>query len=160
MLIDGLASSMNKGVRRRARVNLNAGVDEELWSSPHRSTAGGRAPRTEAREKIFRKEKLLGLEKKDTLGDIFKFGVTLLKENRLEDAAALFTTLTFLKPEGFGSYFNLGVIYARRKDYAKSMDMFQRALQANPGNELTMQYIEKIRKLQYGDETTGERSPA
>jgi len=115
-----------------------------------------------AREKNFEeKEKILAdLENKDTLGDIFKFGVTLLKENRLDDAAALFTTLTFLKPEGFGSYFNLGVIYARRRDYAKSMDMFERALQANPGNELTKQYIEKIRKLQYGDETTGERSPA
>ncbi len=163
LLIDGLASSMKKASVGELDVNLNAGADEELMelATSFNSLVGG-LRELKAREKIFEeKEKILAdLENKDTLGDIFKFGVTLLKENRLEDAAALFTTLTFLKPEGFGSYFNLGVIYARRKDYAKSMDMFQRALQANPGNELTMQYIEKIRKLQYGDETTGNRSPA
>lgn len=163
LLIEGIASSMKKASAGELDVNLNASADEELaeLATSFNSLVGG-LRELKAREKIFEeKEKILAdLENKDTLGDIFKFGVTLLKENRLDDAAALFTTLTFLKPEGFGSYFNLGVIYARRRDYAKSMDMFERALQANPGNELTRQYIEKIRKLQYGDETPGKRSPA
>ncbi len=163
LLIEGLSTSIRKASAGELDVNLNAGADEELMelATSFNSLVGGMRERKE-REKIFEeKEKiLLELENRDTLGDIFKFGVTLLKENRLDDAAALFTTLTFLKPEGFGSYFNLGVIHARRRDYDKSMDMFERALQVNPGNELTIRYIEKIRKLRRGNETTGDRAPA
>ncbi len=163
LLIDGLSASIKKASAGELDVNLNAGADDELMelATSFNSLVGGMRELKE-REKTFEeKEKILSeLENRDTLGDIFKFGVTLLKENRLDDAAALFTTLTFLKPEGFGSYFNLGVIYARRREYGKSIDMFERALQANPGNGLTIQYLEKIRKLQYGDETTGDGSPA
>jgi tetratricopeptide (TPR) repeat protein len=96
-----------------------------------------------AREKIVQE-----LETKDTMGDIFKFGVSLLKEHRLDESIALFRTLTILKPEGFGGYFNLGVAYAKKGRYAESIEMFKRALQANPRHELTLQYIEKVKHLQ------------
>jgi len=163
LLIEGLASSMKKASAGEFDVNLNESADGELYElATSFNTLLGELKELKSREKIFEeKEKILAdLENKDTLGDIFKFGVTLLKENRLEDAAALFTTLTFLKPEGFGSYFNLGVIHARCRNYEKSMDMFERALRANPGSDLTKQYIEKIRKLKYGDEKNGDRPPA
>lgn len=163
LLIDGLSASIKKASAGELDVNLNAGADAELMelATSFNSLVGGMRELKEREKSFEEKEKILSeLENKDTLGDIFKFGVTLLKENRMDDAAALFTTLTFLKPEGFGSYFNLGVIHARRRDYEKSLDMFERALRTNPGNELTIQYIGKIRKLRYGDETTGDGATA
>ncbi|MCU0822107.1 MAG: hypothetical protein MUC95_06500 [Spirochaetes bacterium] len=92
------------------------------------------------------------LENKDSLNDLFKFGVNILKENRFDDSINIFKTLTMLKPDGFGSYFNLGVAYAKKREYGNSIAMFNRALESNPGHEHTINYIEKVRKLQNVDE--------
>lgn len=88
------------------------------------------------------------MEKKDSLNDLFKFGVNMLRENRFDDSIHIFKTLTMLKPDGFGSYFNLGVAFAKKKDYNTSLDMFKRALESSPENELTLSYIEKVKRLQ------------
>jgi tetratricopeptide (TPR) repeat protein len=84
-------------------------------------------------------------------GAIFKTGVSLLKENRLEEAIAIFTTLTIIKPNGFGSFFNLGVAHAKKREYGKAIRMFEEAQRINPQFEVTAAYIEKVKRLQNPD---------
>lgn len=88
------------------------------------------------------------LGKQNSLDEIFKFGVNLLKENRINEAISIFNTLILLKPEGFGSYFNLGVAYAKNQMYDISLDMFKNALKAKPDDSLTLSYISKVERLQ------------
>ena len=144
LLIRGLSRSIEKAARGELDVNMNPAVDDELTelALSFNSLIG----ELKARDKIVQE-----LENRDSLGDIFKFGVSLLRENRLEDAIALFRTLTFLKPDGFGSYFNLGVAYAKKGDYVLSVEMFEKALLSNPRHELTLRYIEKVKRLLTSD---------
>jgi tetratricopeptide (TPR) repeat protein len=86
--------------------------------------------------------------KKDFTGELFKLGVNLLKEQNTADAIAIFRTLTITKPNAFGSSFNLGVAYAKNKQYDLSIDMFSKALEINPGHEITLDYIVKVKRLQ------------
>lgn len=88
----------------------------------------------------------------ESMGDIFTTGVSMLKENRLEEAIAIFLTLTIVKPGGFGSYFNLGVAYAKKRDYDRAIAMFEEAARINPTFEVTTQYIEKVKKLRDPDD--------
>ncbi len=83
----------------------------------------------------------------EPLSSIFATAVKCLKENNLDDAISLFKTITILRPEGFGSYFNLGVAFAKKKDYRQSLDMFNKALEINPQHELTGKYIRKVEKM-------------
>ena len=84
-------------------------------------------------------------------GALFGTGVALLKENRLEEAIAIFTALTIVKPGGFGSYFNLGVARAKNREYARAIAALETAQGLNPSYELTARYIEKIKRLQNPD---------
>jgi methyl-accepting chemotaxis protein len=82
---------------------------------------------------------------------IFKTGVSLLKDNNLDGAIAIFKTLTMIKPKGFGSFFNLGVAHAKKREYGKAIEMFEEARRINPGFEVTAAYIEKVKRLQNPD---------
>lgn len=84
-------------------------------------------------------------------GAIFAAGVSLLKEDKLDDAIAIFTTMTIIKPNGFGSFFNLGVAHAKKREYGKAIEMFEEARRINPGFEVTAAYIEKVKRLQNPD---------
>ncbi len=79
--------------------------------------------------------------------ELFNIGVTMLKENKLDDSIAIFRTLTILKPESFGSYFNLGVAYAKKKDYKQSLTMLEKAAAENPAYDITQKYIVKVKKF-------------
>ncbi len=81
---------------------------------------------------------------KDPLDELFKSGVEVLKEGRLDDAVTLFRALGFLRPESFGSYFNLGVAYVKMRRYGDSLEMFNKALAVNPGHALAREYAEKV----------------
>ncbi len=86
-------------------------------------------------------------ENEGPLDDLFRAGVSFMKENRLDDAAAIFRTLTIIKPDGFASHFNLGVAYARLKLYSVSLVMLQKAAELNPSYEMTQSYIDKVTRL-------------
>jgi tetratricopeptide (TPR) repeat protein len=86
-------------------------------------------------------------QKKDIPSFLFKSGVDLLKESNYDDAAAVFRTLTIINENSFGSYFNLGVAYAKKQQYETSLVMFVKALDLNPGHELTIDYIAKVKRL-------------
>lgn len=88
----------------------------------------------------------------DGFGAIFTTGVSRLKENSLDEAIAIFLTLTIMKPNGFGSFFNLGVAYAKKREYGRAIVMFEEAARLNPSFEVTAQYIEKIKRLQNPDD--------
>lgn len=83
----------------------------------------------------------------DDTGVLFSSAVALMKNNELDDAIAIFRTLTIVKPMGFGSWFNLGVAHAKKRDYEKAIRMFEEARRLNPGYEVTSQYIEKLKRL-------------
>lgn len=94
------------------------------------------------------KEKILAEQNRsDELSEMFRRGVEMLKGDRLEEAAAVFTALTILKPDGFGGYFNLGVACAKLGRYDRALDMFDHALAINPNHTHTSLYIEKVRRL-------------
>jgi len=85
--------------------------------------------------------------------DLFNTGVSLLKENRNDEAIALFRTLIIMKMGGYGCYFNLGVAFARIRDFRVSLEMFEKAYEANPSFDVTLRYIEKIRNRIQEDES-------
>jgi tetratricopeptide (TPR) repeat protein len=83
----------------------------------------------------------------DELSEIFRKGVAILKENRLAEAETVFSALTLVKPDGFGAYFNLGVVYAKMRNLDRSLEMFEKARAINPGHPHTESYIGKVMKL-------------
>jgi tetratricopeptide (TPR) repeat protein len=86
----------------------------------------------------------------DELSESFRTGVELLKRGRLDDAEAIFRALTIVKPDGFGAYFNLGVVYAKKREFDRSIGMFERAIEINPNHPHAAQYIEKVMRLHSG----------
>lgn len=154
LLIKNLSSRMKKAAGGELDVGLNPGADMELnelalsFNSLLEEMKG-------LKEKEKRAKELEGLE---ILNDLFRTGVNLIKEARFEHAVPLFKTLTILKPDAFGSYFNLGVAYAKTGDYESSLAMFDRALLAKPGHALTINYIEKVKRLKSAHENTVERT--
>jgi tetratricopeptide (TPR) repeat protein len=85
--------------------------------------------------------------KKDMPGELFKMGVNLLKQEKFSDSIAIFKTLLIIKPNTFGSCFNLGVAYAKSRQYNLSLESFGKALDANPGHEVTLDYITRVKRL-------------
>lgn len=143
LLIRNLSRSLKRAARGELDINLNPESDVELSE-----LALSFNSLIDEIKELKEKEKIIqDLEKKDTLNDIFKYGVNLLKENTIDDAITIFRALILLKPESFGSYFNLGVAYAKKKQYDISEKMFWKAYQFNPENELILQYIDKVKRL-------------
>lgn len=87
-------------------------------------------------------------EERVNAGELFRRGVTDLKDGNLEDAIAMFRTLLVFNPSSFGSFFNLGVAYAKKREYDVSIQMFRKAAAVNPSHELTSSYIERVERLQ------------
>ena len=99
-------------------------------------------------EEIEEKDKQISeLASKDSLPEIFKFGVDLIKENRIDEAENVFSTLVLLKPGAFASTFNLGVVLAKKKKYSEALNIFYKAAEINPSHGMTVQYISKIEKM-------------
>ena len=94
------------------------------------------------------KERIIAEQNRsDEISEIFRRGVDMLKAAQYEEAAAVFTALTILKPDGFGGYFNLGVASAKLGRFDKALEMFDRALRINPNHTHTALYIDKVRRL-------------
>jgi tetratricopeptide (TPR) repeat protein len=98
-------------------------------------------------------------QKKDIPADLFKSGVALLKEGNYDEAVAIFKTLTIINPGSFGSYFNLGVAFAKKQQYEISLEMFENALNSNSGHELTLDYIAKVKRIIESRKANGNRPP-
>lgn len=97
-------------------------------------------------------------EPQDQAGKIFRLGVERMKANNIEDSIAIFRTITLLKPDSFGSFFNLGVAFAKKKNYPLAMKMFTRVLEINPSHEMSKTYLEKVRKLMENGERPATES--
>lgn len=95
------------------------------------------------------KEKKAGQETaKEILSDIFKEGVAYFKEGKFPEAISLYLIITKLNPGSFASLFNLGIAYAKIKDYENSIITLEKARSLNPNHDQVSQYIEKIKRIQ------------
>lgn len=96
-------------------------------------------------EAVQGKEEETGIE--EMTDALFKEGVAWLKEENLERAIACFLFIAEHRVASFGSYFNLGVAYAKQKNYNESLTMFRRAQEVNPHHEMTQKYIARVMEL-------------
>ena len=140
LLLKKLSGYLNRASRGELELNMSAPEDNEL----HELADSFNGLMEEMRGLKEREKTLAG---QDHLDDVFKTGVSRLKEGLLEDAAALFGALRVLRPESFGSLFNLGVTYAKMRDYDGALKMFQRSLEINPDHEQAREYMEKAIQL-------------
>ncbi len=138
LFINSLAHVVKKAVSGESKFKLNAEIDNDFKDLAYSFN-------NLISEMKQKDKKISELSEKDYLDDIFKRGVQMLKDDQLHEAESIFYTLSYLKPEGFGSYFNLGVINAKRKNYSLSLEMFMKAKAANPEHELTNMYILKVK---------------
>ncbi|MEJ5360966.1 MAG: tetratricopeptide repeat protein [Spirochaetota bacterium] len=99
-------------------------------------------------EKIKHSDQMLHTIKEETLTDIFKKGVGLLKDGKLDEALACFTVTILYKPQSFASYFNAGVCLAKKGQFNDALQYFEKARELNPDNELVLRYIGKIKAIQ------------
>jgi tetratricopeptide (TPR) repeat protein len=143
---NGLIEEMRVLKERERAVSEKAAADK---------IAGDKAVEERAPEEKSREENAAGEEtaeetaavEKDPVDDMFRMGVQKLKDGNLEDAVHVFRALQMIRPESFGSYFNLGVAYAKMRSYDASLEMFDRALELNPAHELARGYVEKVKQL-------------
>jgi len=139
LLITNLSRYMKKAVNGDLDVSLNPTADGELAEL----ALSFNILIEELKDKADK-----SVPEAEGIGSIFNAGVSMLKENRLDEAVAVFKTLTLIKPQWFGSCFNLGVAYAKKREYREAAAMFEEALTLNPSHELTRSYIDKVRRLQ------------
>ncbi len=150
LLLNALAHFMKRASRGDLSVSISAVEGDELEEL---ATSFNNL----VEELRVMKEREKSISPRDTLDDVFKAGVEKLKAGMLEDAMHIFSALTILRPESFGSYFNLGVAYAKMRRYTESIEMFDRALAANPHHAIAHSYRQKVHELQlrYGEERSG-----
>jgi methyl-accepting chemotaxis protein len=148
LLIRNLSGYMKKAADGDLGVSLNATEDVELsqLAQSFNTLIDELKDRTEKAGQDAEPP-----QDNEEAGAIFKTGVSFLKNNQLDEAIAIFTTLTIIKPNGFGSFFNLGVAHAKKREYGKAIRMFEEALRINPKFEVTAAYIEKVKRLQNPD---------
>lgn len=142
LLITNLSHFMSEAAQGNLQVSLNPAVDAEL-----QQLALSFNSLIEEMKDIKDTQEKTASEAIHA-GDLFKTGVSFLKENRYEEASSIFRTLLISGRYLFGSYFNLGVACAKLRRYDVSMEMFRKAREINPAHELTAQYIEKVKRLQ------------
>ncbi len=136
LLINNLSSYMSKAARGDLEVNLNSDSDVELSEL----ALSFNSLIDELKDKSHRLA-----QEPPQLKEIFAIGVTMLKDNRLDEAVGVFNALLSVNPDKFGTCFNLGVAYAKKGENMKSLDMFQKAYEINPTFEKTTAYIDKIK---------------
>ena len=148
LFLKNLSKYMNKASSGDMDVNLNPIIDDDFSElALSFNSLLDKLKESKEKDKIIHE-----LENNDPLSDFFKNGVNLLKENRIDDAISFFHSLSILKPDGFANYFNLGVAFAKKKDYENSLKMFNKALLIYPDHELTQNYITKVQRLQKPNE--------
>ncbi len=131
VLIKNLSGNIKKAAEESVELNLETAKDDDIKDLANSFNS------------IISELK----EKKESSGELFKLGVDLLKEGNADSAINVFKTLTIIKPDSFAGYFNLGVAYAKKKQFTDSVSMFEKSLTINPGHPLTKEYIEKVNRL-------------
>ena len=139
LLISNLSSYMQKAANGDLGISLNPTSDGEL-------TRLAQSFNTLIEELKDKTDK--HISETEGISNLFITGVSFLKKDRLDEAIAIFKTLTIIKPQGFGSFFNLGVAYAKKREYDNAIAVFEQSLRINPSHELTKIYIDKVRGFQ------------
>lgn len=146
-LMSNLSRYMKMAAEGNLDVNINNVDDEEL-----NQLALSFNTLVEEMRDLKEKEQVSMNQEEENSGEditdsLFKRGVDYLKENRLEAAITCFLFIADHREASFGSYFNLGVAYAKQKAYGESLIMFEKASKINPLHETTRKYIERVNRL-------------
>lgn len=72
------------------------------------------------------------------------YGISLINQNKLDDAADIFRQLTLLYPDAPEPYNNLAVIYARQGNHEKAVELLQQALETNPSYAQVQKNLQAI----------------
>jgi hypothetical protein len=139
-LIQELSHSIQSIATGTLDIALNDSIDDELKTIATSFNS--------LVEKMKHSDQMLHTIKEETLTDIFKKGVGLLKEGKLDEALACFTVTILYKPQSFASYFNAGVCLVKKGQFNDALQYFEKASELNPDNELVMRYIVKIKAIQ------------
>jgi len=139
-LIQELSHNIQSIATGSLDVTLNDSIDSEL--KPIATSFNSLV------EKIKHTDQMLHTVKEETLSDIFKKGVALLKDGKLDEALACFIVTILYKPHSFASYFNAGVCLAKKGQLNDALQYFEKARELNPDNELVLRYIGKIKAVQ------------
>lgn len=139
-LIQELSHSIESIATGSLDIALNDSIDDELKTIATSFNS--------LVEKIKHSDQMLLTIKEETLTDIFKRGVALLKDGKLDEALACFIVTLLYKPHSFASYFNAGVCLAKKGQLNDALQYFDKAREINPDNELILRYIGKIKAIQ------------
>ncbi len=135
-------------LKERTKAAQNTGHAEHDAKREEEFSLRLKSLQSELSQALSDKERMLSeLEKTDELSESFRKGVEILKEGRTDEAQIIFSALTILKPDGFGAYFNLGVVYAKKRDFDRAISMFERAIRINPEHTIAAQYLDKVMRL-------------
>jgi len=77
----------------------------------------------------------------------FKNAVSHLKNKEVTRSKHIFESILSIKPDSFGSLFNLGTIYAKEQHLEVALSYFEKASALNPHHELTKNYINKVKNM-------------
>jgi len=98
---------------------LVVGAAAGIWAQSSTSAAPARAP-------------VAASEGTVDLGQVFQAGQDALNHGRLEEAERDFKQVLAVEPGVGGAYANLGVVYMRRKQWAKALESLRKAEQLMP----------------------------
>ena len=75
-------------------------------------------------------EKDLKLQKQYNIDDNLAKGIEFFNKNDLDEAAGCFQKVLDIKPDNSDSLYNLGIIYIRKKDYGKAVEILKKCIKA------------------------------
>lgn len=163
-LMRRLASTIQNAADGNLDVKITAGGDKEIdaiAASFNTLIDELKAVKTEPQKEQSVKPEQPSVEKSEekptqrdayqgTFKTIFKYGVSLLKENKPVQALGIFGYIISIDGNSFGAYFNSGVALAKIGKYQDAITMLKTAQSINPAYETTASYIHRLQKLIVG----------
>ncbi|MFD2565773.1 tetratricopeptide repeat protein [Pseudotenacibaculum haliotis] len=115
---------------------------------------GEKTPNEYFRNKEYEKalQGYLAIQKRDSLDRTIRewsmnqLGYHYMRENKMEDAKAIFKINIALYPKSSNTYDSMGDAYRKEKDTVKAIEYYKKALAINPENRSSKRQLQKLTK--------------